>query len=218
MRADQSTPSTAAGVVVTALSGMPARRVTQLPPLTTSTTTTTTTATTTNTTSATTQYRRVLVVEDAPVCRAMLRKVLKSLDCIAVDEAEDGATAVDKVRERLERGDDAYDLILCDNVMPNMVGPEAVERIRALGYQGPIFGVTGNMVQCDVDEFLTSGCDEILAKPLKIDTLAEAMRRHSDKGRRRESTGGRRKDSAAPGPAHGRSLFASTRSAVLPDA
>jgi CheY-like chemotaxis protein len=199
---------------------MPAGRVTQLPPLTSSTTTATitTTSTTTNTAAVPTQYRRVLVVEDAPVCRAMLRKVLKSLDCVAVDEAEDGATAVDMVRARLERGDDAYDLILCDNVMPNMVGPEAVGRIRALGYRGPIFGVTGNMVQCDVDEFLTSGCDEILAKPLKIDTLAEAMRRHSDKGRRRESTGGRRKDSAPPGPSHGRSLFASTRSAVLPDA
>ena len=134
------------------------------------------------------QFQRVLIVEDALVCRAMLRKVLKTLHCTATDEAEDGAVAVEKVRGRLERGEEMYDLILCDNVMPNMVGPEAVARIRQLGYTGPIFGVTGNMVQCDVDAFLASGCDEILAKPLKMDSLAEAMRRHSTAKSRRRNT------------------------------
>ena len=36
-----------------------------------------------------------------------------------------------------------YDLILCDNIMPNMCGPEAVALMRKIGYRGPIFGVTG---------------------------------------------------------------------------
>ena len=37
----------------------------------------------------------------------------------------------------------SYDLILCDNIMPNMCGPEAVALMRKIGYRGPIFGVTG---------------------------------------------------------------------------
>ena len=37
-----------------------------------------------------------------------------------------------------------FDLILCDNIMPNMCGPEAVALMRKIGYRGPIFGVTGN--------------------------------------------------------------------------
>ena len=39
----------------------------------------------------------ILVVEDAPVARTMLVKVLKTMKCTA-DEAEDGQQAVDKVR------------------------------------------------------------------------------------------------------------------------
>lgn len=38
-----------------------------------------------------------------------------------------------------------YDLILCDNIMPNMCGPEAVALMRKIGYRGPIFGVTGTV-------------------------------------------------------------------------
>ena len=38
-----------------------------------------------------------------------------------------------------------FDLILCDNIMPNMCGPEAVALMRKIGYRGPIFGVTGNI-------------------------------------------------------------------------
>jgi CheY-like chemotaxis protein len=74
-------------------------------------------------------------------------------------------------------GGRVYDFILCDNVMPNMIGPDAVERIRAMGYTSPILGVTGNMVKSDVDDFLAHGCNEVLAKPLRKDALSAALTR-----------------------------------------
>ena len=105
----------------------------------------------------------MLIVEDTAVCRAMLKRVLTTL-LYTCDEAEDGEIAVEKVRRSLTQPPPQnesqpevpatrfspplpvkpFDLILCDNIMPNMCGPEAVALMRKIGYRGPIFGVTGN--------------------------------------------------------------------------
>ena len=82
----------------------------------------------------------------------MLGKVLQSLS-ITYEEAEDGLQAIEKVQLSLrpEQKDvpnaRRFDLILCDNIMPNMCGPAAVRSIRTMGYTGPIFGVTGTLGQ-----------------------------------------------------------------------
>jgi CheY-like chemotaxis protein len=47
----------------------------------------------------------------------------------------------------------------------------ATKKIRELGYDGPIFGVTGNALQSDVDYFKECGANEVLAKPLDIELL-----------------------------------------------
>jgi CheY-like chemotaxis protein len=71
-----------------------------------------------------------------------------------VDEAEDGAVAVDKVRH----GPQMYSAILMDFVMPVMDGPTATKHIREqLAYTAPILGVTGNGQDFDVAHFKTCG-------------------------------------------------------------
>ena len=63
------------------------------------------------------------------------------------EEAEDGIEAVSMVQASLTNDSDKtrkpFDFVLCDSVMPNLSGPEAVKRIRAMGYTRPILGVTG---------------------------------------------------------------------------
>ena len=59
----------------------------------------------------------------------------------------------------------AYSAILMDFVMPNMDGPTATKEIRALGYTAPIYGVTGNTLDTDVEFFIESGADKVLPKP-----------------------------------------------------
>jgi CheY-like chemotaxis protein len=68
-----------------------------------------------------------------------------------------------------------YDAILMDFVMPHMDGPTATRKIRELGYDGLIFGVTGNVLQSDVDIFKECGADAVLAKPLDIQLLNQLM-------------------------------------------
>jgi len=113
--------------------------------------------------------RRVLVAEDDTVCRKLLVRLLKGLK-FQVEEAEDGAVAAEMMQAALDGrdGQQPYDLVLSDYTMPHMDGPEAVAKMRAGGYRGAVFGVTGNQLQADVDHFMKMGADRVLAKPLKV--------------------------------------------------
>ena len=112
----------------------------------------------------------LLVVDDSRLNRKMLCKILRGAGHIC-DEAEDGLLAVDKVKERMAGTDitkRTYDAILMDFVMPNMDGPTATREIIALGYQAPIFGVTGNALGSDVEYFISCGARKIFTKPLDL--------------------------------------------------
>ena len=58
-----------------------------------------------------------------------------------------------------------------DSQMPNMCGPEAIERIRKNGSDAFIIGVTGNMFPEDTQALLSSGANGVLPKPFKLDAL-----------------------------------------------
>jgi CheY-like chemotaxis protein len=45
--------------------------------------------------------------------------------------------------------------------MPIKDGPTATAELRAKGYTGAIFGVTGNGMASDVEYFLSSGADKV---------------------------------------------------------
>ena len=86
---------------------------------------------------------RILVVDDSPLNRKMLSKLLKSKG-YDVEEAADGQIAVDKIKQEADAGR-SYDVILMDFVMPVMDGPAATRAIRAMGILTPIFGLTGRL-------------------------------------------------------------------------
>jgi DNA-binding response OmpR family regulator len=67
--------------------------------------------------------RRVLVVDDEPHIRAVLRGYLEA-DGFAVSEAADGEEAVRRVRQ------DAPDLVLLDVMLPGIDGIEALRQVR----------------------------------------------------------------------------------------
>ena len=131
-----------------------------------------------------------LVVEDSKVARTMLVKLLKSLKC-TTEEAEDGAVAVSMVSAIINYEHDifdhteavhefkppSFDFILCDSVMPVMDGPSAVQKIRAMGYDKPIIGVTGNTLPEQIEDFIAHGADEIVTKPVKLAVLTATIGR-----------------------------------------
>jgi len=70
----------------------------------------------------------VLIVDDHPSCRLSARRTLEAAgDYAIVGEAEDGAGAIDAVREL------DPDLVLLDVQLPDFDGFEVVSRLRAEG-------------------------------------------------------------------------------------
>jgi len=112
--------------------------------------------------------RTILVVDDEPQIRRVLRATLSS-NGYEVLEAKDGPEAIDMViRER-------PDLILLDVNMPGMSGLEACSKIR-LSYQGPIIMVTVRNTERDKVVALDAGADDYVVKPFAIGELLARIR------------------------------------------
>ena len=59
--------------------------------------------------------------------------------------------------------------------MPGMCGAEATRKIRDLGYEGLIIGVTGNVLQEDADDFELNGADAVMVKPFDAAVFQKIM-------------------------------------------
>ena len=74
---------------------------------------------------------RILVVDDEPMVRFLLTRFLEEEGHL-VDEAEDGADALERLSQR------AYDLLMTDVHMPRMSGIDLVRAVRRQGNRIPL--------------------------------------------------------------------------------
>lgn len=122
-----------------------------------------------------TRRRLVLFAEDEATNRRLLTRALERRMPPAVDlkfiQVEDGRQLIDAFRSVLASSatlscEEELALIITDNQMPNLSGIQASRELRAMGYRGVIVGVTGNALADDQQEFIRSGADVVLTKPV----------------------------------------------------
>jgi two-component system KDP operon response regulator KdpE len=111
---------------------------------------------------------RILVVDDAPEIRNLLRRTLMAHGH-TVELAEDGLEGVDKVR--------AFepDIVLLDLAMPRMGGLSACERIREFS-RAPIIVLSVMGEEQDKVRALDAGADDYVTKPFGIEELLARVR------------------------------------------
>jgi CheY-like chemotaxis protein len=116
---------------------------------------------------------RLLIVEDQPENRLLLRKILNPLG-FELREAGDGQQAVAAFQQWHP------DLIWMDIRMPVMDGLEAVRRIRATqaGKATKIIALTAHALDEEREPIMAAGCDDLVRKPFHEQEILEAMARH----------------------------------------
>ena len=114
-----------------------------------------------------------LVVEDHPASRQILSLQLEALG-ISTCICENAAAALELMR------DDHFDLMLTDQSMPGMQGSELAKHIRSQGNRDLIIiGVTADIYALDSrHQFLSSGMNGVLIKPLSLGALENELMRY----------------------------------------
>ncbi|BCD61840.1 two-component system, chemotaxis family, chemotaxis protein CheY [Nitratiruptor sp. YY08-26] len=104
---------------------------------------------------------RILVVDDAPMIRRILKNLLKEMGFSNIDEAEDGMVALQKLRNQ------KYDFVITDWNMPNLTGIELVQEIRKDPNLKslPIMMVTAEAKKENIILALKSGVNNYIVKP-----------------------------------------------------
>lgn len=117
---------------------------------------------------------RVLVAEDNPINREVMREMLAELG-VECDMAENGKLALEAFGRR------DYPLILMDCQMPELDGYEASRAIRRRTDHKadvPIVAVTAHAVVGEREKALAAGMTDYVTKPVTISRLSKAMARY----------------------------------------
>jgi two-component system response regulator HydG len=121
----------------------------------------------------------ILVVDDDLTHRTMLRTLLSGWGYTIV-EADDGSTAIEKVRQR------PFDLILMDIRMIKVSGLQAMMEIKAYNPAIPVVIMTAYASVETALDALKNGAYDYLTKPLDFDELRLTLERAMDHTRLRE--------------------------------
>ncbi len=128
---------------------------------------------------AATHKGTILLAEDNIPNQRLLNIALTQVGYV-VHVVANGKNAVDAA------GQFAYDAILVDRNMPVMDGIAAIELIRASdgpSANAPIVAVSASAFEKDRDDFLASGADDFLTKPIDLDIAIARIQQWTASGR-----------------------------------
>jgi putative nucleotidyltransferase with HDIG domain len=111
----------------------------------------------------------ILVVDDDPVFRSLMAKMLR-VRGLQTQEAADGAAAL----QLFEGGRYAFSVIVSDINMPEMNGIEFLKRVRAKS-QIPFIFFTGLSLVSESQQAFSLGANEFITKPIDKEGLQKIM-------------------------------------------
>ena len=121
----------------------------------------------------------ILVVDDDNAHRIMLRTLVGGWG-YEVSEADDGASAIDRVKEQ------SYDLVLMDVRMVQVSGLEALAQIKSYNPAIPVIIMTAYSSVDTAVSALKQGAHDYLTKPLDFDKLKITIERAMEHTRLKE--------------------------------
>ncbi|MFP4138198.1 MAG: chemotaxis response regulator CheY [Halomonas sp.] len=119
----------------------------------------------------------ILVVDDFPTMRRIVRSLLKELGFTNVEEAEDGQDALNKLRAG------GFEFVVSDWNMPNLDGLEMLKQIRADDALKdlPVLMVTAEAKKENIIAAAQAGANGYVVKPFTSATLEEKLNKIFEK-------------------------------------
>jgi two-component system chemotaxis response regulator CheY len=114
---------------------------------------------------------KFLVVDDFSTMRRIVRNLLKELGFTNVEEAEDGAVALSKLRQG------GFEVVVSDWNMPNMDGLTLLQTMRADAALKslPFLMITADAKKENIAAAVQAGASSCIAKPFTAATLQEKL-------------------------------------------
>ncbi len=113
------------------------------------------------------QLDKILIVDDDPEVRSLLREQVLDARRYEVIEAQDGPEGLSKVNSHNP------DLIILDLVMPGLRGADFLVALKSHGYAGPVIVSTKRGSEAQAIDCFRLGATDYLTKPVRE---AEALR------------------------------------------
>jgi DNA-binding NtrC family response regulator len=119
---------------------------------------------------------KILIIEDEAAIRRVLVKILsEENDTYQVDEAEDGAVGLEKIKNN------DYDLVLCDIKMPKLDGVEVLEEVKKIKPEIPMVMISGHGDMETAIHTMRLGAFDYISKPPDLNRLLNTVRNALDK-------------------------------------
>ncbi len=118
--------------------------------------------------------KTILIVDDSPIARKMLKSCLPKDKGYEYHEAGNGQEGYEKYQELKP------DVTFMDLTMPVMTGYEAIDEIIKYDKNAMIVVVTADIQMKSIKQVLESGAYMVLKKPLKREELNDALLKVED--------------------------------------
>jgi two-component system chemotaxis response regulator CheY len=114
---------------------------------------------------------KVLVVDDFPTMRRLIRNILRQIGFTNISGAEDGRVALALLKN------DAHDFVITDWNMPNMSGLDLIKGIRGDDdlKDIPILMVTAEAGKENIVEAAKAGVTNYIVKPFTVEAMQEKI-------------------------------------------
>ncbi len=114
-------------------------------------------------------FMKVLLVDDSPAMRTVVKRCLRALDVDAIVEAADCDTALCCFKSQ------TFDLVMSGWNMPNLDGLTLLRGIRRKDAAIPVLLIVAEAQRTHMVDAIRAGCSDYLVKPFASEALRDKL-------------------------------------------
>ena len=117
--------------------------------------------------------KKILIVDDNKLNLKVAEKLLKPYEVMTTSVLS-GEECISLIKNKKE-----FDLILLDQMMPNMDGIETLKQLKTIkDFSTPVIVLTADAIVGGKEKYLSVGFNDYLSKPIDMDELNKILKKY----------------------------------------